>query len=197
MNRTERALFVRDVADDLAALEAATVKIKQLTYIIERHQGAWAGVGKHPLEYIRERAIENATYGVDGEVPPSMRQTKCPECRGTGIRDTGRGSGRGSGRCPCPAGDREAEPAPLPPSGPLFDRILFMGNGAESAQSAQRLRAQLNEAIMLLGGLQQPPHSESDEEARRAEQEYDEGMARVRALAGSITKALVGSKGVI
>jgi len=46
-----------------------------------------------------------------------------------------------------------------------FNSILFLGNGKDSFEEAEKLKNRLVDGINILGWLQQPPHSESEKEA--------------------------------
>ena len=46
-----------------------------------------------------------------------------------------------------------------------FKSILFLGGGQHSLTEVERLKDRLEDGINILGGLQQPPHSESEKEA--------------------------------
>jgi len=77
-----------------------------------------------------------------------------------------------------------------------FDSIIFMGNGGCgcTASNIFKLHKLVDKCIGEVGGLQQPPHSESEEAAKRAEQEYKEGWEDVREMVRDIAMALTGEK---
>ncbi len=72
-----------------------------------------------------------------------------------------------------------------------FESIIFFG-GPGCGAEAFKLVEMLVEATDILSGLQQPPHSDSDEAAKRAREEFIEGETALRVMARDIVKALTG-----
>ena len=56
-------------------------------------------------------------------------------------------------------------------------KIWFGGNGGDSMAQAKRLHQRLDEALILISGLQQPAHCEEDEGYRIGHQQEIEDIA--------------------
>ncbi len=69
------------------------------------------------------------------------------------------------------------------------DSILFFGS-RDSIEEQNNLRAKFEQALILLGGLQQPDHSYSEEAAKQAEQIRKEDEQEFENLVTDIMKAL-------
>jgi hypothetical protein len=61
-----------------------------------------------------------------------------------------------------------------------FTKIIFLGSGKYSLQEVQKLKDRLDEAIIILGGLQQPGHPESAKEARLEEEWYNNEKSELK-----------------
>lgn len=87
-------------------------------------------------------------------------------------------------------GDREAHDPTL------GKRQIFLGSGEHSAQGVRELHRRLDNAIIILGGLQQPPRSTdpspSPEHARVEEQIESEDRETITRIAGEIFTVLTG-----
>lgn len=75
-----------------------------------------------------------------------------------------------------------------------FYSIIPMGACRPGCTEAQilKLKKILDDCIIEIGGLQQPPHSNSEEEAQRAETEQMQGWNKVRSMVRDIAMALTG-----
>lgn len=65
-----------------------------------------------------------------------------------------------------------------------------MGCGDLSEEDCDRLRQRLDEALVILGGLQQPDHPDSDEHARQCESDRTEAKRDLIDAASDIMAAL-------
>lgn len=76
----------------------------------------------------------------------------------------------------------------------LFTKRIFFGAGDFSVLEVRKIKKQLAEVLGLACGLQQPPHSETEEQARLAREEFKKACERVDALIKSIVIGLGGEK---
>jgi hypothetical protein len=72
--------------------------------------------------------------------------------------------------------------------------MMFLGNGQHSIDLRNSLRKQFEEAVDMLGWNQQPPHSESEEEATRHREEYERERFRIEEHVRDIAMALTGKE---
>jgi hypothetical protein len=82
-----------------------------------------------------------------------------------------------------------------PPAERQFDSVLFWGNDVHSIEDAKKLEAIFHHVLYdMLGMLQQPPHSSSDEEAKAAEKWTKEERQRYNTHIRDIVMALTGQE---
>jgi len=77
-----------------------------------------------------------------------------------------------------------------------FKDILFMGASQPGCTEFQILKLQklVADCLTESGGLQQPPHSESEEMALQHEREYEQGRGKVKEMVKDIAMALTGEE---
>jgi hypothetical protein len=73
-------------------------------------------------------------------------------------------------------------------------RILFMGNGEYSLADCYLLHKQLDKALTLLGGIQQPPHSETVLQGIENAKQTEEAKEELNTIVNDIVMALTGKK---
>jgi hypothetical protein len=71
---------------------------------------------------------------------------------------------------------------------------MWFGGNWSSEEESSRLRKLLRTGFEELSGLQQPPHSESEKEAKQAKRAYKEGEKRVEDIARDLYCALTGKE---
>jgi len=74
----------------------------------------------------------------------------------------------------------------------LFKEMLFCGTPEVYFMGLGKLHAQLSRALLFISGLQQPPHSTSEEEAREDEYDREQGWKEVMVCVQDIVCALLG-----
>jgi len=75
-----------------------------------------------------------------------------------------------------------------------FNSILFLGNGKYSLKEVERLKDRLVDGINILGGLQQPPHSESKEIAELNKKHRLLYVKELDSIVKDIAMALTGKE---
>lgn len=73
-----------------------------------------------------------------------------------------------------------------------FKEMIFLGNGKVSEGRVRALHSKLDFAVIMLGYLQQPPHSSCECEAQRAEEDNRKGQAALEEAVRDIAAALTG-----
>lgn len=70
----------------------------------------------------------------------------------------------------------------------------FAGNGWQSGEDADVLRAELDEALTIIGGLQQPIHADSEEAFSKQKSQDQEEQKRLQEIANHIYESLTGER---
>lgn len=74
-----------------------------------------------------------------------------------------------------------------------FQKTIFLGNGEHSLVEIQRVKDRLDEAINILGALQQPGHPDSEQAAREEEQSRAQATNELEDALIDIVRALCSS----
>ena len=75
-----------------------------------------------------------------------------------------------------------------------FRKMIFLGAGEHSTEDVKLLKDRLKSAIEILGGLQQPDHSESLEEAQENKEWREEAEQELNEIVSDIVTALTGEE---
>lgn len=74
----------------------------------------------------------------------------------------------------------------------IFRGLLFLGAGTNSMRGVRALHARLDDAVSHLGGMQQPAHPETAEEAAVEERMQAEAQIEIEEAIRDIASALLG-----
>jgi hypothetical protein len=75
-----------------------------------------------------------------------------------------------------------------------FKSMIFLGGGEYSRYEIKKLKKRLEEGLSILSGLQQPPHSRSEEEAKANRAHDREQVKELNLIVKDIAMALTGKK---
>lgn len=70
-----------------------------------------------------------------------------------------------------------------------INRMIFFGAGSTSRDAVNHLKQRLDDAVSTLGGLQQPGHPESEEEAKQEELFFAKANADLKDMISDIISA--------
>jgi predicted nucleic acid-binding OB-fold protein len=76
----------------------------------------------------------------------------------------------------------------------MRNSILFMGNGEYSLADCYLLHKELDRALTLLSGIQQPPHSDSVEQRIENIKQTEDAKEELNTIVNDIVMALTGKK---
>ncbi len=75
-----------------------------------------------------------------------------------------------------------------------FDEMVFLGSGQASVEWRRQIHERLDSGLDLLGGLQQPCHSESEAVAEENRRAHEAGRIELSKIARDLVRALTGEE---